>query len=153
MSTPEYPRLQYRGNFRVTAGIDYEGTTLGVEYGGGLSERETIFPPLRYWKLSYPELSRDAMIQLPSGELISRLDYVWNFYCDRLNKGGVPFTIRCPRDKRLYLAEFTDLRLEYELADLFLASTGLSMRQAYVRHMNTLEGGALDEGLENPSTI
>lgn len=153
MSALEYERLLFRGHFHCEVGVDYSGSFLGVEYGGGLDETEKVFPGLLTAKLSYPELDRDVMIQLPSGELISRLDYIWGFYRRSMDNARRPFIMRFPLDKRLYLWKFTDDSLSIELVNLYLGTSGLSLRQAAVRHMNTLEGGALDEGLENPSTI
>lgn len=153
MSALEYERLVNRGFFKCHVGVDYSGAFLGVEYGGGLEETERIFPGLLTAKLNYPELSRDVMVVTPTGETISRLYYVWGFYRRSMDAGRRPFLMRSPLDKRLYLWRFADDSLSIELADLYLGSTGLSLKQAYVHDMNTLEGGALDEGVENPSTI
>lgn len=153
MSALEYERLIFRGHFKCEVGIDYSGSFLSVEYGGGLDETEKVFPGLLTAKLSYPHLDRDVMVQLPSGELVSRLDYIWGFYRRQMDNARRPFLMRSPLDKKLYLWKFADDSLSIELVDLFMGTTGLSMRQAYVRHVNTLEGGALDDGFENPSTI
>jgi hypothetical protein len=153
MSALEYERLVFRGHFRCEVGIDYSGSFLGIDYGGGLEESEKVFPGLLTAKLSYPWLDRDVMVQPWSGEPVSRLEYIWGFYRRHMDNARRPFVMRSPLDKKLYLWKFADDSLSIELVDLYLGTTGLSLRQAYVRHMNTLEGGALDEGVENPSTI
>ena len=140
-------QLVYRGNFEVTAGIDYADSHLRADYGGGLSETEVVFPPRRFWRLSYPALSRDVSIQLPSGEAVTRHDYVWDFYRHHMDAGNLPFVMRCPRDKKLYLCEFEDTRLEYSLVDLFLATSGLSIRQAAVRGVLLNPDGSVVEGV------
>lgn len=142
---PTYPTLIYRGNFQVVAALDYSNSLLRADFGGGLSETEVIFPPLRDWKLSYPELSRDAMIYLPSGESVSRLDYVWAMYRASKDSGNHPLILRCPRDKKLYLVEFADDRLEYSLADLYLATCGLTLKQVYARGVTFNADGSLPE--------
>jgi len=149
----EYERLVYRGNFRCEIGVDYSGSFLSIDYGGGLDETEKVFPALLTAKLSYPELDRDVLIQPHAGEPIDRLAYIWGFYRRSMDNARRPFEMRSPLDKKLYLWRFADDSLSIELVNLFMGSTGLSLRQAYVRHVNTLEGGALDEGVENPSTV
>jgi hypothetical protein len=154
MSALEYERLLFRGHFHCEVGIDYSGSFLGVEYGGGLDETEKVFPGLLTAKLSYPELDRDVLIMPPGAvEPVSRLDYIWGFYRRSMDNARRPFLMRSPLDKKLYLWKFADDSLSIELVNLFMGTTGLSMKQTYVRHMNTLEGGALDEGEENPQTI
>lgn len=149
----DYERLVYRGNFRCEVGIDYSGSFLEIDYGGGLGESEKVFPGLLTAKLSYPELDRDVMIVTPAGEAVSRLFYVWDFYRRQMDNGRRPFEMRSPLDKKLYLWQFADLSLSIDLINLYLGSTGVTLKQTYVRHMGTLPGGALDEGVENPSTI
>ena len=70
----EYEQLIYRGDFRCEVGIDYSGSFLGIDYGGGLDETEKVFPGLLTAKLSYPHLDRDV---IPHGALVNRLDYIW----------------------------------------------------------------------------
>jgi hypothetical protein len=159
----EYDRLRNRGHFRCEVGIDYSGAFLGIEYGGGLDESERVFPGLLTAKLSYPHLDRDVPVHLPPEDIqalglpfdreVDRLTYVWTFYRRQMDAGRRPYIMRSPLDKKLYLWRFTDDSLSIELVDLYMGTTGLSMKQAYVRGLNTLEGGALDEGFENPSTI
>jgi hypothetical protein len=148
-----YPYLNYRGNFSLTAGIDYAGTMLSAEYGGGFREDEVIFPPLRYWKLTYSALNRRVKVQLPSGEAVNRIDYVWGMYCASKENGNRPFILRCPRDSKLYLAIFTDDTLEMELVDLWLATAGVAIKQAAVRGVATNADGSLDEGVLSPDLL
>ncbi len=142
---PAFHHLVYRGNFQVAAGIDYSNSLLRADFGGGLSETEVILPPLRDWKLNYLALSRDAMVYLPSGESVPRLDYVWTMFRTSKDAGDYPFILRCPRDKKLYLCEFADDRLEYTLVDLYLATCGLMLKQKYVRGVTFNADGSLSE--------
>jgi hypothetical protein len=139
--------LCYRGNYSLTAGIDFGGTMLSAEYGGGYREDEVIFPPLRYWKLTYSALHKHVKVRLPNGEMIDRLSYVWQMYYNSKNTGNQPFILRCPRDKKIYLAYFPDDTLEVEMMDMFLGTTGLSIKQVNVRGITTNADGSLNEGI------
>lgn len=149
----EIPTLIYRGNFSCAAGIDFAGTMLAAEFGGGYRTDEVVMPPLRYWSFTYSALSRRVNVQPPNAEPIDRLSYIWNFYYQSKLNGNRPFKVRCPRDNKLYLAYWPDGNLEMSLADQFLATTGLQARQLYMRGVNTLPDGSLDEGVENSDTI
>lgn len=148
-----YPQLIYRGNYQLTAGIDFGGTMLSVEYGGGFREDEVVFPPMRKWSLTYSALSKRVAVRLRDGETASRLNYVWNFYVESKAGGNIPFVVRCPRDEKLYLAYFPDDALEMTMVDNYLATTGLALRQVYVRGVSVNADGSVDEDLIDPDAI
>lgn len=145
-----YAQLIYRGNYSLTASIDFAGTMLSAEYGGGYREDEVIFPPLRGWRLNYSALSKLVSVQLRDGERASRLNYIWNFYTASKAAGNLPFVVRCPRDEKLYLAYFPDDNLEMTLVDQFLATCGLSVRQLYVRGVTVNADGSVEESVIDP---
>ena len=63
MPLPEgYEVLLWRGNFSLTVGLDYSGSLLRATFGGGFSETEVIFPPLRVASLKYDALHSDMMM-------------------------------------------------------------------------------------------
>jgi hypothetical protein len=145
-----FAQLIYRGNFQLTAGIDYGGALLSAKFPNGYRRTAVVGVPLRDWKLTYSALHRRVKVQLPNGESMSRLDYVWAMYCSSKGSGNYPFVLRCARDGKLYLAVFTDDRLEYSLIDQFLATSGLAIEQAAVRGVTTNADGSLDEGITYP---
>lgn len=148
-----YSQLIYRGNYALTARIDFAGTMLSVEYGGGFREDEVIFPPMRGWSLNYSALSKRVHIQLRDGERASRLNYIWNFYVASKAGGNLPFVVRCPRDEKLYLAYFPDDALEMTMVDNYLATTGLALRQTSVRGVAVNADGSVDEDVIDPDAI
>lgn len=145
-----FPMLIYRGNYELTASVDFSGTMLSAEYGGGFREDEVIFPPMRGWSLSYKALSKRVSVQLANGERASRLNYVWNFYMASKAGGNLPFVVRCPRDEKLYLAYFPDDALQVNLVDQFLGTCGLTVRQLYVRGVSVNADGSVNEDLIDP---
>jgi hypothetical protein len=149
MSAP-YKQLSYRGNFEVTACIDYGEALLSAKYPFGYMETAVIGVPLRDWTLAYTALHRRVKIQLSNGEALSRLDYVWSFVCASKDGGNEPFILRCPRDGKLYLAHFPDNRLEYRLVDQFLATSGLAIKQMNVKGVTVNADGSLPEGVSLP---
>lgn len=149
MSAP-YRLLVYRGNFEVTAGIDYGEALLCAKYPFGYMETAVVGIPVRDWALTYTALHRRVKVQLPNGEAVSRLDYVWSFYGGSKGAGNEPFILRCPRNGKLYLAYFPDDRLEYRLVDHFLATAGLSIKQMNVKGVTTNADGSLPEGVSLP---
>jgi hypothetical protein len=150
-----YPELIYRGNYAVTVGVDYSKSFLRADFGGGLSETETVFPGLLYAKLNYSALHSRAMVQPEDGEPTDRLTYFYSFYRESMDNGIRPFVMRVPRPltEKPYLWEFTDLNLEFSLVDQFLATTGISIRQAFVRGMNFLNDGSIGDETDNPATV
>lgn len=133
MPLPDVPILLYRGHFRVTVGFDHSGSLLSAEYGGGLRSDEVVFPKLRTASLSYPTLHRDAMIEVAEDTLVNRLDYIVNFYNTSKENGNEPFLMKSPLDGKWYLWFFPDNDLSVELIDLYMGSTGLKVKQVYVR--------------------
>jgi len=136
MALPEgYSTLIYRGHFHVTEELDYSGSILGAGLGWGYRADETIFPPLRACSLSYPTLSRDAMIRVQEDPdvFVDRLNYLWNFYEASKTAGNKPFLMKSPKDSKWFLWRFADDKLSYELLDLFMASSGVKLVQANVR--------------------
>src|SRR5687767_14298331 len=103
---PEYPELIYRGNYEVSVGVDYGGSFLRAEYGGGYSETEVIFPALLTCRLTYSALSRRALITPGDAEPTDRLTYVYGFYRAQMDRGRRPFLMRWPLDDKMYLWEF-----------------------------------------------
>lgn len=134
-----YNVLQYRGHFRCEVGLSYKDAILSTEYGGGFREDENIFPPLRTAALSYPTLHKDAMTRLAAPSiLIDRLTYIWDFYAASKDAGNKPFLMKTPNRAtsqvgRYFLWVFEDSDLTIELVDLYMGSTGLRLRQVYVR--------------------
>lgn len=129
MSLPVgYSTLVYRGHFRVVEELDFSGSVLSAGFGWGYQIADTIFPPLRACTLSYPTLHRDAMIGL-----VSRHDYLWNFYEARKTAANEPFLMKSPKDGKWFLWRFADDKLSYELLDLYMASSGVKLEQANVQ--------------------
>lgn len=145
-----FNQLVYRGNFECSVGADYSGSFLRADYGGGYSETEVIFPRLLTARLSYSALTRGAKVRLPSGESLDRLTYVWSFYCRQMDNGREPFLMRSPLDGKMYLWEFAEESLEITLVDLKLGTTGLALKQVYVRGVATNADGSIDEGIVLP---
>lgn len=148
-----YPMLIYRGNFDCAVGVDYANAFLGADFGGGLDETERIFPGLLTAHMNYKALSKRVNVQLRDGETATRLNYIWNFYRTRMDAGREPFVMRSPLDDKLYLWKFTDLSLEMSMADWYLATTGLSLIQTYVRGVATNADGSVDEDVIDPDAI
>jgi hypothetical protein len=149
-----YPELKYRGHYDVVAGYDFAGTMLSADYGGGLREDEVIFPPLKYWKLRYDSVSRRVYVQ-PEGNAEPKLRevYLRDFVLDSKTNGNRPFVMRCPLDNKPYLCVFDTDTLEFDLLNLMAMTTGLSIRQVYVRQMNFLPDGSIGSEIENPAQI
>jgi hypothetical protein len=138
-------QLLYRGNYSLTAGIDYGGAILSAEYPFGYREDAVIGVPLRSWTLNYTALHKRVSIQLPNGERASRLNYVWSMYCNSKDAGNLPFILRCPRDEKLYLAYFPENGLQIEMVDMYLATAGLQIKQMNIKGVATNDDGSLDE--------
>lgn len=148
-----YPQLIYRGNYQLTVGADYAGAHLRADYGGGYSETETVFPGLLTARLNYSALSKRVNVRLRDGETATRLNYIFNFYRARMDAGREPFVMRSPLDDKLYLWEFADDALEVTMVDMYLATTGLAVRQTYVRGVATNADGSVDEDVIDPDAI
>lgn len=131
-----YSTLIYRGHFKVTEELDYSGSILGAGFGWGYRTDETIFPPLRACTLSYPTLSRDAMVLVSTEPdvYVDRLNYLWDFYVASKTAGNAPFLMKSVKDKtKWFFWRFADNKLTYELLDLFMASSGVKLEQANVK--------------------
>lgn len=128
-----FETLLYRGHFRVTMGFDHSGSLLSAEYGGGLRDDEVIFPKLRTGTLSYPTLHRDAMIEIDEEVFKDRLAYIVDFYNASKENGNEPFLMKSPLDSKWFLWIFPEDELSVELIDLYMGSSGLKIRQVYVR--------------------
>jgi len=131
MPLPDAPILKYRGHFECEVGFDHSGAILSAEYGGGASVGEVIFPKLRTASLSYPTLSRDAMIEVEEDTFVNRLEYIVGFYNARMEEGNGPFLMKFPYDSKWYLWKFEDKNLSVRLLDLFMGSSGLKLKQCY----------------------
>jgi hypothetical protein len=149
----DYPTLEYRGNFHVKCGIDHAGALLSAEYAGGYREDVVVGVPLRDWSLTYSALINRAMITLEGGAPIDRASYVWNFYNESKDNGNRPFRMRCPRDGKFYLCFFPQDRMEFEMVNRRLSTTGLQIKQVYVRGVSTLDDGSLSDDVINPDEI
>jgi hypothetical protein len=149
----DIPTLIYRGNFEVTARIDYAGALLSAEYGNGYREDAVVGIPLRSWALTYSALNRRVNVQPQDAEPIDRLNYIWNFVTSSKDNGNALFKLRCPRDGKLYLAYFPEDILELTLVDRYLATTGLQIKQRNVRGINTLSDGSIADEIVNPDVI
>lgn len=146
MALPDYPILLYRGHFSVTVGFDHSGSILSAEFGGGFREAEVIFPKLRTATLSYPTLHRDAMIEVEEDTFVNRLDYIVGFYNARMEAGGEPFLMKSPFDGGWFLWRFEEENLDVTLLDLYMGSSGLKLRQVYVRGLTPDNAdGSFDE--------
>jgi hypothetical protein len=154
MSYP-FPELRYRGNFGVTIGVDYSASYLRAEYGGGYSETEVIFPGLMTAKLNYPALHSRVNTAGENGVPVDRLTYIWTFYRSAMDAGRRPFVMRVPPPlpEKLYVWEFTDDTLDLTAVNRFLATTGLSIRQVYVKQMNFLPDGSIGDADLNPARV
>jgi hypothetical protein len=148
-----YEELIYRGHYEVVCGIDFSGTMLTAEYGGGLREDEVILPPVRYWKLTYEQVNRHRMVTPDGGEPKTRENYLWDLYVGSKLNGNRPFAMRCPRNGKAYLCFFDEDVFEMTLLNLKAMTTGLSIRQTRVRGVSTLPDGSIAEAGENPSVI
>lgn len=114
-------------------GIDYSGALLSAGFGGGFQETEVIFPPLRTAELSYPTLHRDAMVEVGEDVFQNRLEYIYGFYTNSKANGNEPFVMKSPLDGKFYVWQFVDDDLDIRLLDLFMGSSGLKIKQVYVR--------------------
>lgn len=128
-----FETLIYRGHFRCSIGFDHSGSLLSAEYGGGLRDDEVIFPKLRIGSLSYPTLHRDAMIEVEEDVFVNRLDYICNFYNASKENGNEPFLMKSPLDGKWFLWIFPEDELSVELIDLYMGTSGLKIKQVYVR--------------------
>ncbi len=128
-----FETLLYRGHFRVIVGFDHSGSLLSAEYGGGMRDDEVIFPKLRTASLSYPTLHRDAMVEVEEDVFINRLDYIVGFYNTSKENGNEPFLMKSPLDGKWFLWFFVNDELSVELVDLYMGTTGLKIKQVYVR--------------------
>lgn len=141
-----YSTLQYRGHFRVTEELDYEGSLLSATYGGGFRVDEIVFPALRTCSLSYPTLHKDAMIETAPSTFVSRHDYLWDFYKARKDAGNEAFLMKSPKDGKWFLWVFADNKLSYELLDLYMAASGVKAQQVNVRGVTADNAdGSFDE--------
>ena len=150
----EYPELLYRGNYSLTVGASYEGSILSAELGGGFRRDEILFPKLLFGRLTYGALSKRVTVQPEGGaEPKSRLDYVWDFYCDSKDNANRPFRMRSPRDGKMYLWFFPENGIELEMLNRNLATTGLKVQQVYVRGVATLDDGSLADDGDGPADV
>lgn len=147
---PTFALLAYRGNYQLTVGVDYSASHLRAEFGGGYSETEVIFPGLLTARLTYSALSKRVGLAVRGGVRLSRLDYIWNFYRTRMDGGNEPFVARSPLDDKLYLWEFAETSLEFSMVNQHLATTGLALRQTYVRGVSVNADGSVDDSVIDP---
>lgn len=142
----DFETLIYRGHFSVTEELDYSEAILSAGYGGGYRVDEIVFPALRACSLSYPNLHKDAMIEVSEDVFVSRHDYLWDFYKARKDAGNQPFLMKSPKDGKWFLWVFADNKLSYELLDLFMASSGVKLQQVNVRGVTAdNDDGSFDE--------
>lgn len=153
MSALDFPELIYRGNYQLAVGVDYGGTMLSAEFGSGYRVDEVIALPVLTARLNYEALTRRALINLPDGDPIDRLEYIWRMYCDSKDRGNRPFRMRSPRDEKMYLWFFEDDRLELQMMNAYLATCGLSLKQIRVKGVNTLPDGSVADEIENPDVV
>jgi hypothetical protein len=145
MSTADgLQRLIYRGNFSLRRKKDYGDALIRTRYGGGFTETAIIGAGLRSWALTYSALT-NSPITLPSGLIKSRLDYVWDFFCDSKDGGNTRFILTDAKDNKDYLCEFTDDAIEVEMVNFLLSTTGLNIEQVNVKGINTLPDGSLGD--------
>lgn len=138
-----YPLLRYRGNYGLTIGLDYSGARLRSEFGGGYSETDNIFPPLLTAQLNYSALSTRSQVPETGKD---RLSYFWDFYRDAMenHEGRFLMYAPLPLEERLYLWEFADPALGLSAVNMYLATTGVAVRQCYDRQLSFLSDGSLD---------
>ncbi len=152
MPLPEgYSRLAYRGYFDVEIGFDHKESQVSAPLGGGYLETEVIFPKLRTCALNYPAptgLHRDALIEVEPGVFKNRLEYIVDIYNTSKENGNEPVLMKFPYDGKWYLWRFPDDDLTVRLIDLYMASGGLKLRQAYVAGVvpDNLDGSFDDDG-------
>ena len=150
---PTYPELVYRGTFQCEVGADYSGSLLTADQGGGLLASEIVFPGLLLVSLNYSTLHRRVKVRLPTGESVSRLDYIWWFFRNSKDGANAPFLMRSPLDERLFLWRFPDDRLTLSLVDFYLATTGLQLQQAIVTGVTLNDDGSIPEGVTYPDSL
>jgi hypothetical protein len=150
------PRLKHTGWFGLRAEIDFAEQVLQLS----LRRRAVIEVDdsrgVRSWQLVYKVLpgTLDGPITLDSGDIQSRADYLWDFFCERKGgEGPQSFIITCPRDGKDYLAVFTETKLSYEMFNVRLFTTGLGIIQVDEDDVNTLEDGSLGDTSDNNAEI
>jgi hypothetical protein len=148
----DLPNLFYRGNFSLKRRRDYTDAYLQAEYPNGYtSEAAIVGMAIREWDLTYSALV-PATIQLPNGQTKDRLSYVWDFYCDSKDNGNRPFYLIDPAEQKRYLCVFKDRVIEVEMMNYTLSTTGLTIRQTFLKTMNFLDDGSIGDD-QNPAQI
>jgi len=127
---PTYPRLEYVQLNAHEASIDF--AVYSAEYGDGYDDSSLVGSPqgLRSWTATYGHLARTPH---RAGGRFSReavADYLWNFFCARMSEGNSSFIVRCPRDRKYYLAKFVETKLSYKEAfRQKFYTTGIAIQQ------------------------
>lgn len=138
--------MQYLGQFSIKRGIDFSDILLSAKYPGGYREDAIIGEfGLRSWSLHYSVLLEGTYVQIPSGDLVPRLDYIWNFFSESKLAGNAPFIIRDPYDRKDYLAIFTATKIDMNMVDHELSTTGLQIEQVFVKGVTFLADGSFGE--------
>lgn len=144
--------LIYRGNFSLRRRKDYSNAFLEAEYPNGYASPPIVIGrPLRSWDLTYSALV-PAMVNPPNALPKDRLSYVWDFFCDSKDNGNRPFILICPADNKKYLCVFQDSLIEVEMMNYMLSTTGLVIKQRFVKDLNFLDDGSMGDAT-NPNSI
>ncbi len=149
----EFEKLQVMGSFGLECGIEF--AIVKQRLGDGYSNRILIGSSAGTpdWRLVLNVLpgTPDGGI-LRGGEIQSRADYFWEFYCRHMARASASFIITDPRTGKLYLAGFVENRLSYRMFAVLLFSSGVALEYRREPGVATLDDGSL--GLvENPDTI
>jgi hypothetical protein len=151
---PQFETLKEIGNYGLSEGISF--TILEIDYGEGYDDSALIGSDqgTRNWRLVFKSLlgTLDYPVQLNSGDLQSRADYIWDFFCRHKAAGNKSFRMVSPRDGKVYLAKFLEHTLTYEMFAIKLFSTGLVIQQRRERGVNESEDRSIGS-VENPDQI
>lgn len=150
----ERPRLEEVGDFGLTRTIRFAEERLALGLKRRVRGRLDDARGALSWRLMFKVLpkSLDGGILMDGGEILSRADYLFAFFCARKREERESFVIRCPTEDKNYLVAFIDSELTYEMFSARLFSSGVQIEQVDEADINTLEDGSLGAS-DNPDQI
>jgi hypothetical protein len=154
MITGDYEVLERTGFKVEQLEIDFTSTLATVDFGDGYGRAAIIGSPegLRSWSIKIDVLpdTDDYPVDALEHGIQSRATYLWEFFRRQKSAGNQPCWVEDLRDGKLYLAEFTDHKLSYQVLCGRLYSTGLQLRQ---RRSATQESPIDRGGIDNNQQI
>jgi len=98
-------------------------------FGDGYDAAQTLDDSTRSWSVKIDALP-DLDVALVAGQ--TRAAYLFDFWLARKAAGNEPFWLLDPKDGLLYLADFADDALSFDLLCAKVYATGLELRQRRV---------------------